>query len=445
MKIVRVFLLSYAAIFALAVVCGVGFWFRWPAAQKFAFITNRTTHFQPNATASRFRLQEYADLPQQEGRFFFQWWNYLIYDSVTHEHWNFIYQFSDYSANATDLEDTVSIGLRKLHRQMAQIGATARFPMSSAVLSNSMDVQVDPSLASGEYRFSQIASEDGNTIHLFARFRDDEISKLDGSQSGSLEYEWDLVVHRRHGVFTNQDQEDGNRDLCLIVSYLSGFHSTVRGKMTEREFHPNGTISDERVVTFDDDSRYRVYSAGSYGCDLPNGEPPQSYPWTWMWLVVPQAVTSAELALAQSDIPPSIDQRVAAASDENRADMSMVLGTARFQLPSQRQTTEWPAVILDIDGGFFGVGMGEQLLTAVTSSMSVRSRIGAQSSDSLLQPSEFETTSAAENRLNSLAPRYLTAPVISFSSDESVRFSALLSLTEIGILQVSLAIRLQLV
>jgi hypothetical protein len=30
---------------------------------------------------------------------------------------------------------------------------------------------------------------------------------------------------------------------------------------------------------------YRGYAAGSFGCDLPNGQPPHRYPWSWFWCV----------------------------------------------------------------------------------------------------------------------------------------------------------------
>jgi hypothetical protein len=31
-------------------------------------------------------------------RFFFQWWNYLVFDAQTRDHWNLIYQLTEFSS-----------------------------------------------------------------------------------------------------------------------------------------------------------------------------------------------------------------------------------------------------------------------------------------------------------------------------------------------------------
>ena len=55
--------------------------------------------------------------------------------------------------------------------------------------------------------------------------------------------------------------------------------------------------------------RFRAYAAGSWGCQLPTGDPPIEHPWTWFWLVLPGAD------------PAGAD------------DVGLVGGTARFATP----------------------------------------------------------------------------------------------------------------
>lgn len=45
-----------------------------------------------------------ADYIDKYDRFFFQWWNFLIYDAETHDHWTIVYHTTKYSkaANYSD-------------------------------------------------------------------------------------------------------------------------------------------------------------------------------------------------------------------------------------------------------------------------------------------------------------------------------------------------------
>jgi len=104
--------------------------------------------------------------------------------------------------------------------------------------------------------------------------------------------------------------------MCVVVSTLFGYNSEVEGTITYGS----------KVYQISRTSRYRAYSAGSWGCDLPSGSPAVDYPWSWFWLIVPNA--------------------------DPRKDIGMVFGTARFQKIGP---------VSDLLGGFGLVGMGDDL------------------------------------------------------------------------------------
>jgi hypothetical protein len=69
-----------------------------PQPQSQALMRPRLPHAPPCPRTSG------ADYIDKYDRFFFQWWNFLIYDAETHDHWTIVYHTTKYSkaANYSD-------------------------------------------------------------------------------------------------------------------------------------------------------------------------------------------------------------------------------------------------------------------------------------------------------------------------------------------------------
>lgn len=99
----------------------------------------------------------------------------------------------------------------------------------------------------------------------------------------------DLTVHRVNGWFGGRGSD--NPKLCHQRSTMYAYHSRVGGKIVAmgKTYEMNPSPSD---------TRYRVYAGSTWGCYLPFGTPPIQYPWTWLWLVIPNADPAKEIAIA---------------------------------------------------------------------------------------------------------------------------------------------------
>jgi hypothetical protein len=97
--------------------------------------------------------------------------------------------------------------------------------------------------------------------------------------------EWSLTVTRVNGYYGGLDGE--NPSQCFMASNLFGFHSLARGWIVSRG----------RRHEVNETARFRAYAAGSWGCELPGGEPAIEYPWTWFWLVVPRSDPAQDMGL----------------------------------------------------------------------------------------------------------------------------------------------------
>ena len=65
-----------------------------------ALLTTQPTHANPGPEHARYRREEY-----NANDFFFQWWNYFIVDSETHEHFYLVFTSMDYPANSTHSDE----------------------------------------------------------------------------------------------------------------------------------------------------------------------------------------------------------------------------------------------------------------------------------------------------------------------------------------------------
>lgn len=276
--------------------------------QAFGLTTAHSEIVNPPAYKSRYRGAEHT----KDDEFFFQWWNFLVFDAETRDHWNIIYQVTNYADGSTS-PDAAMVAMMHLQGSEPRMQAHHAIPLGDLDVRNDFDLLYN---VDGNVKHSQIIVDD-DTYHLKADFSADK-TNVDTPVS------WDLTFHRLHGLYPNpESQEDNDKAMCLLASTLWGYNSEVEGTIT----------AGDKVFTVSRNSRFRAYAAGSWGCDLPNGRPAIEYPWTWFWLVIP-------------DVPALKGQKV--------TDIGMVMGTARFQEPAG-------ALLGDIYGGFSAVGMGDVL------------------------------------------------------------------------------------
>lgn len=293
-----------------------------PAGRPFSLMVNQTVFDQPSNYHSRYRGPEYLD---QYDRFFFQWWNFLIYDAETHDHWTLVYHTTKYS-KAANYSDYASCSMIHKQRSTTRDSAHDAVPLKDLIHERDWDLGLRKADGTVPYRMTII---DDNTYNIVANYPAGTPKTSHGKA-----LRWNLTFHRRHGMYNGLDTEQSNKDACMVVSTLFGYHSTVSGWIEEGE----GESAVRRVFSNEGAAgdRYRAYAAGSWGCKLPSGSPAISYPWTWFWLVIPANPKAS---------PPT-------------PEIGMAMGTARFQLNVS-------AALGDLFGGFASVGIGaEEIVTS---------------------------------------------------------------------------------
>lgn len=286
--------------------------------QMFSLVQNQTIVPYPANSYSRYRGEDYLD----RDRYFFQWWNFLVYDSETNDHFTLVYNTNHYSKTAQSVKGIKShASVSLVHKQLSQDvdGSTESFPLSH--------LYFEPEHSWGmrlKSKKPQISPNDVYTIELI----DDSNYRITGFVDGAYSVSgknisWDIIFTRVHGSYSGVDNEDSNRgDACFIVSTLFAHHSIATGYVQEGE--------KKYVFSKDQPNRYRAYAAGSWGCRLPSGYPTLQYYWTWLWLTIPATATTPEIG--------------------------MIMGSVRYQTNS--------SLIGDMYGGGASVGLGHEMITA---------------------------------------------------------------------------------
>lgn len=252
-------------------------------------------------------------------------WNFLIYDAETHDHWTLVYHTTKYS-KAANYSDYASCSMIHKQGSLTRDSAHDAIPLRDLIHERDWDLGLRKADGSVPYRMRII---DDNTYNIQAAYP----AATEKTSHGKA-LKWNLTFHRRHGMYNGLDTEQSNKDSCMVVSTLFGYHSQVSGWIEEGE----GDSAVRRVFSNvgKDGDRYRAYAAGSWGCKLPSGSPAISYPWTWFWLVIPANPTAS---------PPT-------------PEIGMAMGTARFQLNVS-------SALGDLFGGFASVGIGsEEIVTS---------------------------------------------------------------------------------
>jgi len=102
----------------------------------------------------------------------------------------------------------------------------------------------------------------------------------------------DLLFVRVNGWYSGGSE---NPKLCHQTSTMYAYHSKVSGSIVSKgrkfELDPSPTSV-----------RFRAYGGSTWGCYLPFGTPPIEYPWTWIWLVIPNADPAKEIGIAAGTI-----------------------------------------------------------------------------------------------------------------------------------------------
>ena len=296
-----------------------------PAGRPFSVITQQTIVDRPSNFHSRYRGPDYID---QYDRFFFQWWNFLVYDAETNDHWTVVYHTTKFS-KAANYSDYASTSMIHKQGSAAREHAHDAVPLADLIHTKDWDLGLRKKDGSVPHRMTII---DDDTYNVIA---DMPPSKTSNGQRIA----WNLTFHRVHGMYSGSDSEEGNKDHCAVVSTLFGYHSKVSGWIS------SGSEKWEFGVEGAAGKRFRAYAAGSWGCKLPSGSPALAYPWTWFWLVIPSQPASA--------------------SGPGNPDIGMAMGTAKFQLNN--------TLLGDLYGGYASVG--------ITSDESVA---GAQREDAII-------------------------------------------------------------
>eukprot|EP00455_Lapot_gusevi_P009635 TRINITY_DN1432_c0_g1_i2.p1 TRINITY_DN1432_c0_g1~~TRINITY_DN1432_c0_g1_i2.p1 ORF type:complete len:511 (-),score=122.50 TRINITY_DN1432_c0_g1_i2:17-1363(-) len=275
----------------------------------------------PDAVHSRYRRSEYTDPAQH----FFQWWNFIVFDHETKDHFTLLYGLIDFPSNSS-ARDVAVVSVK--HLQESTLKNNASFVVPLKMLQHKHDFDLNfPNEANQVAQSLEAINAD--TYRVRGHMRGEAAEVTDGpiENGGGKSIEWDLTFHRVHGFYGSQDSEETNKQHCAIVSTLFGYNSEVEGTIRV----------EDKVYTITRSPRYRAYAAGSWGCELPGGNPPIKYPWSWAWLVIPNAFPAS-----------------ASDSSARYTDLSMLVGTAAFQTNS---------IIGDIEGGYFLAGYQNQIFS----------------------------------------------------------------------------------
>jgi len=224
----------------------------------------------PATEHSRLRFKDYKLTPADD---YFQWWNYLVFDSVTRRHWTIAYGMtwnredglvgSCTVIERLDAKDVVSGSM------VTKFGA--RFNITN-------DYDVTQRDANGGIVFRQTVVDAG-TYHI---------------EGTTADISFDLTIRRISGNFMGDDMVSNQQKDCGVMSTYYGYHSQAEGSIRSRV--PKSSTWSSYQITLT--KQFRAYAAGSFGCHLPFGLPPIQYPWYWFWLVIPQEDVSKDIAMA---------------------------------------------------------------------------------------------------------------------------------------------------
>lgn len=307
--------------------------------EAFALIRSQTVVSQPNVTHSRFRLADYVEGTNND-RFFFQWWNYLIDSPSADEPFQIITQINHFSnklkppvnlsSSATNNEWFVA-GLKH-----GSIQASLQVPLADVTLSASMDIEYrSPDKLNGQSKYNQVfiiqKSLDDNTYLVEGLI---PVQAAAPSHQNVKYVSFSSVFHRVHGVYTGLDREADNIKQCTVISNHFAYDSIVGGTWIELD----ESLNELHQFTFST-SVNRGYAAGSWGCQLPSGEPAVNYPWTWAWLSIPASSGSSDAKDKQLSHPA----------------IGICVGSATFD-------GTW--ILGDIAGSYALIGIGGQSITA---------------------------------------------------------------------------------
>ena len=289
-------------------------WLSLHREQPFAFVSRSAFIPQPGTYHVRHRLHDYT---AKHDRFFFQWWNYLVYDSASQQQYQLMFQITHYSSRADTPGTYIVLAAKQQLSDGSDVTAGDMVPATRATISGDMDIHAPSSVAGWLSQYVQTAV-DNDTYSVSGSFP--------ASLTSSGEpLSFHLTFHRIHGLYTGLNNEaDSVSKYCSLISNHFAYNSRVSGWWAS---------SSESNVTFSaSSSRYRAYAAASWGCQLPHTstQPAISHPWTWLWLVVP------------------------AAEDGERPEISLCLGTARLEARS--------VGLGSLHGGVSVMGVGSELV-----------------------------------------------------------------------------------
>jgi hypothetical protein len=225
--------------------------------QPLVFLLSTHNHTDnPPAVDSRFRGAEYSP----RNPYFFQWWNYLVVDAETLDHWTLGFQLNvgNESVSRGFMGFTHMRGPKYLRRSGASV------PLR--------DVSTNPSNFDVKYKIGELVPYQQIVI-------DDDTYRIVGDLTNGL-VSFDLTFHRVHGVIVGIDQNKEQIESCVMTSSLWGYHSEVEGTIREGN----------KVFTITRTPRYRAYAAGSWGCRI--------LPWSWFWLIDPSETPKDDVSMA---------------------------------------------------------------------------------------------------------------------------------------------------
>jgi len=237
------------------------------------FVAVMSSHdevLMPEAEHSRLRFHDFKLKPVDD---YFQWWNYLIFDSVTRRHWTIAYGMTWTREDGIVGSCTV---IERLDATDVVAGSMVTKLGPRFNITNAYDVvQRD---TQGNFVFRQTVLDAG-TYHIEGRTAD---------------INFDLTIKRVNGNFIGRDMIENQQNDCGVMSTYYGYHSVAAGSIRSRAKDTTAWKDYSIVHT----KQFRAYAAGSFGCHLPFGIPPIEYPWYWFWLIIPNDDVNKDIAMA---------------------------------------------------------------------------------------------------------------------------------------------------
>jgi hypothetical protein len=328
----KVYCQAFVAIAAMGIAFLVFRAYTIPVRQQFALMNEHSVSTAPDGSFNRNRMME-INFAHNDS--FYQWWNFLVFDAKTRDHFNIMYAISvprddelvQLAGASTVLSPQQKMQRARVRVSIAHLRGSKNIAAAKSHVycaKNSWDTS-DPHAMSEACAASNAQTVElhrHRNAHVKFSNRYDMHVYLDGSERhalveqddgsycirGSMEaaemigdadtntISWDMCMKRQHGHY-NGVKKDATKS-CAIASNLFGYNSVVQGYVES---------AGERY-DIDSSARFRAYAAGSWGCMLPTGDPAIDHPWTWLWLVIP-GETPAD-------------------------DISFCAGTARFEMPA---------------------------------------------------------------------------------------------------------------